>query len=271
MSKIINQANERNKMKTRFPLTLATVVSTIFISSSSLRAADTDSRIESSAAKSYVFKTYLKDDSIKTDSKDGIVTLTGTVADASHKSMAEDTVASLPGVKSVDNELVISGAQPAEHSDTWISMKVKTALLFHRNVSATGTTVYTKDGIVTLQGEATSLAQKELTTEYAKDVDNVKEVENDMTVAQAPATPDATMGDKIDDASITAEVKSSLLSHRSTSALHTAVSTTDGVVTLSGIAKNSAEKSLVTKLTTDINGVTSVINNMTIGVPVATL
>jgi len=37
---------------------------------------------------------------------------------------------------------------------------------------------------------------------------------------------------------------------------------------LSGIAKNDAEKSLVTKLVTDINGVTSVINNMTIAVPV---
>ena len=43
------------------------------------------------------------------------------------------------------------------------------------------------------------------------------------------------MGDKIDDASITAEVKSSLLSHHSTSALHTTVSTTDGVVTVGGI------------------------------------
>jgi osmotically-inducible protein OsmY len=58
-----------------------------------------------------------------------------------------------------------------------------------------------------------------------------------------------------------------LLSHHSTSAMHTTVSTTDGVVTLSGIAKNDAEKSLVTKLVTDINGVTSVINNMTIAVP----
>ena len=55
----------------------------MLITSTPLRAADTDSRIESSAAKSYVFKTYLKDDSIKTDSKDGVVTLTGTVADAS--------------------------------------------------------------------------------------------------------------------------------------------------------------------------------------------
>ena len=251
-------------MKLILPLTLAAVVGTLLISSSPLRAASTDSRIESSAAKSYVFKTYLKDDSIKTKAKDGVVTLTGTVAEASHKSLAENTVESLPGVKSVDNQLVVNGEQPAEHSDGWITTKVKTALLFHRNVSASGTTVYTKDGVVTLQGEAKSLAQKELTTEYAKDIDNVKEVKNEMTIAISPAAPDATIGDKIDDASITAQVKSALLSHRSTSALHTGVSTTDGVVTLTGAAKNEAEKSLVTKLATDINGVTSVVNNMTI-------
>jgi len=256
------------KMKSTCSLALLAATSALLVTSASLRASDTDSRIESSAAKSYVFKTYLKDDSIKTDSKDGVVTLTGTVAEASHKSLAQDTVASLPGVISVDNRLKVKGESPAEHSDTWISMKVKTALLFHRNVSATGTTVYVKNGIVTLQGEASSLAEKELTTEYAKDVDNVKEVKNNMTIAKTPAIPSETIGEKIDDASITAQVKSSLMSHHSTSALHTTVSTTDGVVTLSGIAKNDAEKSLVTKLVTDINGVTSVINNMTIAAPV---
>ena len=256
-------------MKTMFPLTLAAVVSTMLITSAPLRAASTDSRIESSASSSYVFKTTLKDDSIKTDSKDGVVTLTGTVSEASHKSLAENTVASLPGVRSVDNQLVVTGEQPAEHSDAWITMKVKTALLFHRNVSATATSVYTKDGVVTLQGEATSMAQKELTTEYAKDIDNVKDVQNNMTVAATAVAPDSTAGDKVDDASITAEVKSSLFSHSSTSALHTGVTTADGVVTLTGIAKNDAEKSLVTKLATDINGVTSVVNNMTVAVPVA--
>ena len=257
------------KMKSTYSLALLAATSALLVTSAPLRASDTDSRIESSAAKSYVFKTYLKDDSINTESKNGAVTLTGTVADASHKSLAQDTVAGLPGVTSVDNQLLVKGDQPAEHSDTWIGVKVKSALLFHRNVSATGTTVNVTNGIVTLTGQASSVAEKELTTEYAKDVDNVKAVRNQMTIASIPASQDATIGDKIDDASITAEVKSSLLSHHSTSTMHTTVSTTDGVVTLSGIAKNDAEKSLVTKLATDINGVTSVINNMTIAVPVA--
>ena len=253
-------------MKTIHSLTLATIVGAVFLTSSPLRAADTDDRIESSAAKSYVFKTYLKDDSIKVESKAGVVTLTGTVAEASHKSLAENTVSSLPGVTSVNDQLKVSGEQPAEHSDAWITTKVKTALLFHRNVSATGTTVTTVGGIVTLTGVADSTAQRELTTEYAKDIDNVKSVDNQMTITTTPATPSATIGDKIDDASITAQVKSTLLSHSSTSALHTSVSTTDGVVTLGGIAKNDAERSLVTKLVTDITGVISVINNMTIAV-----
>jgi osmotically-inducible protein OsmY len=256
-------------MKSIYPLALLAAVGTLLVTSPSLRASETDDRIEASAKKTHVFKTYLKEDSIKVDSKNGIVTLTGTVAEASHKSLAQDTVESLPGVKSVENQLTVKGESPAEHSDAWIGTKVKTTLLYHRNVRGTKTDVNVSDGVVILSGEASSLAQKELTTEYASDVEGVKSVKNEMTIAKTPGKPDQTTAEKIDDASITAHVKSSLLSHRSTSALKTKVSTTDGVVTLSGEAKNAAEKSLVTKLVTDIDGVSSVVNNMTIAVPVA--
>jgi len=252
------------KMKSTYSLGLLAAMGALLVTSTSLRASETDDRIESSAKKSYVFKHYLTDDSIKTESKNGAVTLTGTVAADSHIGLASDTVSGLPGVKSVDNQLTVKGESPAEHSDSWIGMKVKSALLFHRNVRSTKTDVNVKDGIVSLSGEASSMAQKELTTEYAKDVEGVKDVKNEMTVAKAPAKSDETIGEKIDDASITAQVKMSLLSHRSTSALNTKVETTDGVVTLTGIVKNAAEKSLVTKLVTDINGVNSVNNNMTI-------
>jgi len=257
------------KRQTAHSLALLLTTGTLLVTSPSLRASDTDDRIEAAATKSYVFKTYLKDDSIKTESKDGAVILTGTVAAESHKSLAENTVAGLPGVKSVDNRLKVKGESPAEHSDTWIGMKVKTALLFHRNVSAGETEVHVRDGVVTLRGTATSMAQKDLTSEYAKDVEGVKSVKNEMTTGRIVAKPAETIGEKIDDASITAQVKMSLLSHRSTSAMKTKVETTDGVVTVSGIAKNAAEKSLVTKLVNDINGVISVVNLMTISVLIA--
>ena len=256
-------------MKTTTSLALIMAAATILTLTTSLRASDMDDRIETSAKKSYVFKTYLTDDSIKTESKDGVVTLTGTVATTSHKSLAQDTVADLPGVKSVDNQLIVKAESPVEHSDAWLSVKVKSVLLFHRNVNATATDVFVKDGIVSLRGEASSVAQKELTAEYAKDVEGIKDVKNELTIAKTPAKPVETMGEKIDDASITAQVKSSLLAHRSTSAIKTKVQTTDGVVTISGVAKNEAEKSLVTKLAADIKGVSSVINNMTIEIAAA--
>jgi len=251
------------KMKSTHTLVLLAATATLFISGASLHAAETDDRIESAAKKSYVFKTHLKHDSIKTVSKDGVVTLTGTVADSSHKSLAQDTVESLPGVKRADNQLKVKSEGPAEHSDGWISTKVKTALLFHRNVSASGTDVQVQDGIVSLRGEASSQAQKDLTAEYVKGLEGVKDVKNEMTIAKTPARPNETIVEKIDDASITAQVKASLMSHRSTSALKTKVETTEGGVTLSGKARNAAEKSLVTRLVNDIKGVTSVINNMT--------
>src|ERR1044071_386933 len=100
-------------MKSTYSLALMVATGTLLMTSTALRASETDDRIEASAKKSYVFKTYLNEDSIKTESKNGVVTLSGTVAQASHKSLAEDTVESLPGVKSVDNQLKIKGAGPA--------------------------------------------------------------------------------------------------------------------------------------------------------------
>jgi osmotically-inducible protein OsmY len=234
----------------------------LLIISVPVHASKMDSSIESSAKQSYVFKTYLKADDIKIQSMDGVVTLTGTVSEESHKSLAQETVAGLPGVKSVDNRLEVKGERPAENSDAWLTTKVKTILLFHRNVSAM-TEVNTKDGIVTLQGEATSQAQKDLTTEYAKDVEGVKDVKNEMTVTKT-SKKTRTVGQKIDDASITAQVKMTLLYHRSTSALKTSVTTKKGEVILRGKAKNAAEKDLATKFANDVNGVKGVKNRMTI-------
>jgi osmotically-inducible protein OsmY len=239
------------------------VMFAVLLTGVSVRASEMDDRIQSSAKDSYVFRTYLKDDSINVNSNEGMVTLTGTVNDASQKSLAQETVTNMPGVKNVDNQLVINGQQPAENSDGWIGMKVKWVLFFSRNVSAVNTEVDVTDGVVTLKGRADSQAQKDLTGEYAKDVDGVKGVNNQMTIAEIANKPE-TMGEKIDDASITAQVKIAFLMHHSTSAFKTGVTTTDGVVTLSGNAVNSAAKDMATKVASDVKGVTNVVNNMTI-------
>jgi hyperosmotically inducible protein len=235
-----------------------------------LRANETDNRIESAAKNSYVFKTYLRDDSIRARSKDGVVTLTGVVSQESHKTLAQDTVASLPAVKRVENLLEVKGERSAgERPDAWLAAKVRSALIFHRNVSATKTDVDVKDGIVILHGEAVNEAQKELTTEYARDVEGVRDVRNEMTIVpDPPGAGDRSIGEVIDDASITAQVKMSLATHRSTSALKTKVLTRDGAVTVTGVARSEAEKALVTKLVSDIRGVKIVVNNMIVSTSV---
>jgi len=251
-------------MKAIYSVVLMVAVVALLAISVPVQASKMDDRIESSAKKSYVFKTYLKDDDIKIESKDGVVTLTGIVANEFHKSLAQETLAGLPGVKSVDNRLELKGAPPTANSDAWLRDKVKVTLLFHRSVSAGTTEVDVKDGIVTLRGDAASQAQKELTTEYARDVEGVKDVNNEMTVSKTSKETPRTTGEKIDDASITAQVKMALLLHRSTSALNTRVATKHGVVPLSGKARNAAEKDLVSKLVNDVKGVKSVKNQMTI-------
>jgi len=226
-----------------------------------MQAADADGRIEHAVRTSYNFKTYLKDDNIKVSSNSGVVTLSGTVSREYHKFLAQETVAGLPGVKSVTNELGVVGDQPSEHSDGWMTMKVKAVLAFHKNVSASDTEVNTQNGVVTLTGKADSEAQKQLTGEYAKDVEGVTEVRNNLAVSKMGHR---TLGEKVDDTSITAQIKSTLLFHKSTHTLATKVTTKDGVVSLHGEAKNAAERDLVTKLAEDVHGVKHVNNRMTV-------
>ncbi len=230
-------------------------------------ASEMDDRIEASFENTYVFKTYLKGENVKATSTEGAVILTGSVAEESHKSLAQETAGGLPGVKSIDNQLTVRAADTDQYSDTWIGAKVKAALLLYRNVSGLNTQVEAKEGVVTLRGEAASQAQKDLTTEYALDVEGVKGVKNEMTIASAAQTrePRPTLGEKIDDASIGAQAKMALLYHRAIDGLSTKVNVSDGVVTLTGQAKDGAEKDLASKIVREIKGVKAVVNNMTIG------
>lgn len=168
----------------------------------------------------------------------------------------------------------VKADDPHEYTNAWLAAKVKATLLSHRNVNGTNIEVFAAKGNITLVGKAASRAEKDLATEYAKDVEGVRDVDNEMVVQDASMTSDEiTMGETvdavsqlIDDASITVMVKTKLLYNRSTSALNTIVETDEGVVNLSGIARNAAEKDLAAKLAGDVHGVKKVINNIIVEV-----
>lgn len=236
----------------------------MMLTAGALFAQETDKRIESAFKDSYVFKTYLKGDDIQVRSQDGVVTLTGTVSEETHLALAADTAAGLPGVKSVENKLEVKGGIPEKLSDAWIHTQIKTMLLLHKNLDGDRTEVEVKDGRVTLRGEASSRAAKALTTEYVEDVDGVKGVDNEMSVAPKPREEHKSVGEFIDDASIKSQIKSALLFHRGTNVFKTNVSVEKGVVTVTGTANNAAQVALVTKRIEDVHGVKKVINRMII-------
>ncbi len=85
----------------------------------------------------------------------------------------------------MQNKLEEHGEVPFVNPDVLLMTKVKSTLLFHQNVNGAEIEVSVKNGTVILRGTAASTAQKDLTTEYAKDVEGVKRVKNEMKAASA--------------------------------------------------------------------------------------
>ena len=246
------------KRCTLHTLLLAAATAAMLLSHASLGASETDGKIDAAFAASYVNKFFFSANTIKAETTDGVVTLNGTVTDDAHKALAGNIAAGLAGVTKVDNQLVIV----PEGDDTWVANKVRLTLGMHRNLNASRTVVVVKDGIVTLTGKASSQVQKDLTTEYVADVTGVKSVVNSLTVSALPA--DLIAAEQVDDASVTAQAKVALATHRSTSAIPVQVVTREGEVTVTGEAQTEAEKAQVTKLLQDIHGVIRINNQMTL-------
>jgi hyperosmotically inducible protein len=182
--------------------------------------------------------------------------------------------------------LLGAGARAEEDpSDAAISTKVKAELAAHESVSGVRTHVETNKGVVTLVGNARTTAEKELAERYASDVDGVREVDNQITVAgdktaesaePAPAGEPSKgarakdrgagsrMLDKMGDKSVSSRVKAALEGEPGTSGLHTSVETSDGIVTLYGKANSEAEKNLAERLAKEVKGVKSVDNQITV-------
>lgn len=291
MGQLMMKHNEK-MIKGVWSTACLSVAFTLLLTNVPASAVATDASIEAAAKNSYVFKNYLKNDNIIVESKDGVVLLKGTVTEEPHKTMAGETIHNLEGVKGVDNQLQLKAATIAPAgSDMLISSRVRIAIISHRTLRGVDVRFIVDNGRVTLSGTAENKAQIDLITQYIKDIEGVVEVKNEMEIGEMQSQSGKTLGDKagdavtatahkvddarhnfgnrandaveyIDDASLTALVKATLMVHRSTSALDTKVVTGDGVVTLSGTARNPAARELATQITQDVHGVKTVVNVM---------
>jgi hyperosmotically inducible protein len=200
---------------------------------------------------------------------------------------------SLPAVLCAAFLAVGAGAKESRKPDAWITTKVKSELAAHKNVSAMGTHVETRNGTVILRGDVKSEAEKELAESYAKQVDGVRAVDNRLMVKSERVAGETEgagdrmlekMGhktergskrverktegagdralDSVGNAGLTGRVKAALAGHRGTSAFRTDVDSDRGAVTLTGTAKSAAEKDLAEKVVRGVKGVKEVENRI---------
>ena len=122
------------------------------------------------------------------------------------------------------------------------------------------------NGKATLTGIVEEDVNKDLAKQIALGVNGVKEVDNQIVV-QADYAPPARSsergyGEVIDDATITATIKSKLIWSKHTASLVTEVDTKRGKVTLLGTADSAAAKDLAGRLAMNTRGVVSVDNQL---------
>ncbi|GAB7530525.1 BON domain-containing protein [Pseudomonas sp. 3A(2025)] len=134
-------------------------------------------------------------------SADGVVTLKGRAQSPEAKELAGNLASNTDGVASVNNLLSLSAAdsiaaktQPQtlstteQMSDVWVTSKVKSSLIYSRNLDGMNIKVDTREGVVTLNGMVASFAEKELAVEIARNIRGVKGVNADALKVTARTT-----------------------------------------------------------------------------------
>ena len=91
---------------------------------------------------------------IEVTSFNGVVLLTGQVPSEDAKRQAEEAIDGVRNVRNVHNELEVAGPTsiPSRLNDSYLSTKVKTALLTDGDAEGSRTKVVTENGVVYLMG-----------------------------------------------------------------------------------------------------------------------
>lgn len=128
--------------------------------------------------------------------------------------------------------------------------------------------VSVQDGKATLSGTVEEGVSKDLAKQIALGVSGIKDVDNKIAIkadySPAESSEARSFGEFIDDASVTAAVKSKLLWSRYADGLATDVDTKNGKVSLTGTADSAAAKELAGRLAKNTHGVKSVDNQLTL-------
>src|SRR5262249_51065025 len=154
-------------------------------------------------------------------------------------------------------------------TDTGVTLKVKAKLAADSTVNASQIDVQTHDGVVTLTGNVSSPAEKDQAIALARSTSGVRDVVDRIAAERSNGTGDApdmdrTVGEVIDDASVTRHVKGRLLEDETVRGLSIDVDTREGIVYLTGTVRSEAERDRAVALTRETKGVRDVKANLKI-------
>ncbi|HEV8199010.1 MAG TPA: BON domain-containing protein [Candidatus Polarisedimenticolia bacterium] len=159
--------------------------------------------------------------------------------------------------------LLVALAGCAETKDATVTGTVKTKLAADSQVSAGEIKVDTTNGVVTLTGNIDSQAAKDRAIQIARDTKGVTQVKDMISVREGAHSGDApspsrTMGERLDDGTITSRVKKSLLDDPAVRGLKIDVDTREGVVYLTGSIPGQAEREKAVQIARATEGVRDV-------------
>ncbi|WP_444910290.1 BON domain-containing protein [Microbulbifer sp. TRSA005] len=119
----------------------------------------------------------LKTSNIDVTSFNGVVLLTGQVPDQKLRLLAGRTASQVQNVRQVYNETQVRGKVTflASTSDTWLTTKVKTNLLAHKEIDGARIKVVTENGVVYLMGLLTP-AEAERAADLTRSIGGVQKV-----------------------------------------------------------------------------------------------
>ncbi|HEX5414055.1 MAG TPA: BON domain-containing protein [Chloroflexota bacterium] len=144
---------------------------------------------------------------------------------------------------------------PALRSDAEVRQEVVEALTRDVRVDASQVDVQVENGVVTLRGSVTTPLERSVASEIVRRVKGVRELRNELRVDNNASRSDA---------EIEAEVRAAFGRYASLDAQRILVRVRDGVVTLTGVVGNYAERANAEAAAWQSTGVAEVVNNLAI-------
>ncbi|HHO48236.1 MAG TPA: BON domain-containing protein [Desulfobacteraceae bacterium] len=158
-----------------------------------------------------------------------------------------------------------AGEPDEQHSDTWIKSKLVTTYTLNRHLNPFDIKVDVKEGVVTLEGTVDSAVERDLAVEIAKGMTGVSRVDDKLSIESGAAGDSAELPDfsrLVEDATVTAMVKSRLLWNRNIQGMDINVDTSSGEVVLDGKVESDAVRDLAGQIALNTENVRKVVNNL---------